>query len=107
MQKYPPKLYKSLNLSSWLKAAALDDGAGVACLLSANTSFFTNISEIVPRGDTFATDAWAPALDGVALPQTIVDALAAGRVAPGVPPRASNPFLPTRSLNTQTFRSRF
>jgi carboxylesterase type B len=70
------------NATSYLKAAAADDGA---CLVQAEAKTITAYAEFVPRGDTFYTDAWAPVVDGVALPTSLVAAIAAGKVAPSVP----------------------
>ena len=47
------------NATSYLKAAAADDGA---CLVQAEAKTITAYAEFVPRGDTFYTDAWAPAV---------------------------------------------
>lgn len=73
------------NLTSYLKAAAEPLGtADDQCLLQASTARLLSLSEAVPRGDSFETDAWAPVIDGVALGGSIVDLIAAGKVAPGV-----------------------
>ena len=71
------------NLSTYLKAAAGGE-AGVSCILRANGTMMMQIGEMLPRADDFFTDSWAPVVDGVALPQSIVSAFDAGKLAPGV-----------------------
>ena len=65
------------NATSYLKAAA----PGAGCLLTANASLITNLAQFLPRGDTFETDAWAPAVDGKQLPDAIIPRIANGQVA--------------------------
>ena len=55
------------------------------CLLSADAALLSTIAKFMPLGDTFYTDAFAPVVDGVALPSDLISLLDKGHVAPGVP----------------------
>ena len=70
------------SVTTYLKAAA-GGAAGMRCMLQANASMMMPLGELVPRSDTFETDSWAPVVDGVALPQSIVKLIGAGKIAPG------------------------
>ena len=72
--------------TAYLRAGAAGD-AGVACILHADAKTLNEFGEMLPRGDTFETDNWAPVVDGVALDQTISARIAAGNLAPGKPMR--------------------
>ena len=67
-----------------LLKAARGGEAGVACLLGADAKYLTELAAGAPCTDTMATDMWAPAVDGVDLPLSFVDAAAQGSLAPGV-----------------------
>ena len=71
------------SVTSYLKAAAGGDDA-TACLVQANASTISALTDFMPRGDTFQTDAWAPSVDGVAQDGDIIRRLNEGKVAPGV-----------------------
>lgn len=66
-----------------LKAARAGED-GVQCLLAANASTLVNVTEYVPRDDSFETDGWAPVVDGQALKSSILDRIEDGRIAPHV-----------------------
>ena len=67
-----------------LKAGARGD-AGIACLVQAKGETLNELTQFMPRDDTFQTDAFAPVLDGIAFAEPITDAVAAGRIPPAVP----------------------
>lgn len=54
------------------------------CLLSANAVLLKNITESMPRDDTFQTDAWAPVIDGVYLQHSFMVSLSESDVASDV-----------------------
>ena len=68
---------------AYLKAAA-GGATGVRCLELANATTLVSLTEYVPRDDDFATDGWAPVVDGVDLVAPILDSIASGSIAPGV-----------------------
>ena len=73
------------SVTAYLKAAA-GGAKGVQCLVQADAKvLMQGINSFAPRADTFQTDTWAPVLDGVAFKRSIIDSIAAGNVAPGVP----------------------
>jgi len=61
------------NYTTYLKAAK--EECELPCLLNADANLLNDIGESVPRDDTFATDAWAPVVDGVDLPWSIEDGI--------------------------------
>jgi len=71
------------NATAYLKKAA-GGSKGTACLMGADAKLIVQLGEIVPRGDTFETDSWAPVIDGVGLRRSIIDSIIDGHVAPGV-----------------------
>jgi carboxylesterase type B len=68
---------------TFLKATE-DGDAGVSCLLSASAHALSNVSEYVPRDDSFETDGWAPVVDGVDTKRSITQDINEGRIAPNV-----------------------
>jgi carboxylesterase type B len=77
------RLPPDTTVTSFLRAAA-GGKAAVDCLQRANASMVNQLTAFMPKGDTFYTDAWAPAVDGAAIPETVIARLDAGHVAPGV-----------------------
>lgn len=59
----------------FMKRGPQNPSARVSCLLSAEAKHLELLTEDVPRDDTFATDGWAPVLDGVTLPASLLDQL--------------------------------
>ena len=77
-----PWLLPEGGVRAALKKAA-GGAAGVSCLVGADAMLLLNISAWgLPRKDTELTDAWAPVVDGVELPDAIEARLGAGHVAP-------------------------
>ena len=69
--------------TSYLKQA--EGGAqGVECLRRASADRLTLYADLVPRGDTFETDAWAPVIDGVEQVGTVTERIVQGHTAPNV-----------------------
>ena len=72
------------QVTSSLKAAAGGE-QGVECVTRASAADLNTVTDFLPRGDTFETDAFAPVIDGVALSTDIVSLIAAKQLAPDVP----------------------
>ena len=51
---------------------------------AANATLLSQIGDFLPRDDTFATDGYAPAVDGVDLKGTITSLIDQGQLAPNV-----------------------
>eukprot|EP00933_Yihiella_yeosuensis_P064970 TRINITY_DN68548_c0_g1_i1.p1 TRINITY_DN68548_c0_g1~~TRINITY_DN68548_c0_g1_i1.p1 ORF type:complete len:671 (-),score=108.86 TRINITY_DN68548_c0_g1_i1:25-2037(-) len=64
----------------FLKRGPVSAEDRVRCLMSANSSAIEWLTESVPRDDTFQTDGWAPVIDGVTLPSTLMKQIHEGKL---------------------------
>lgn len=69
---------------AFLKRGPQDRRLRLDCLLAADGLRLNFLTGVMPKDDTFQTDAWAPVVDGVDLVEPIERSVARGRLAAGV-----------------------
>jgi len=69
---------------SYFKSGPTDSNEQMNCLLRADAVLMNSVTYLVPRDDTFQTDAWAPVIDGVDVREPITKSVARGDIAQGV-----------------------
>ena len=64
------------NVSTLMRGVDWNTEGAMHCLLATDSGTLLRVSDNVQFGDTLFTDQWAPAIDGVALPQAITASIA-------------------------------
>eukprot|EP00746_Dinoflagellata_sp_MGD_P020199 gnl/MRDRNA2_/MRDRNA2_14698_c0_seq2.p1 gnl/MRDRNA2_/MRDRNA2_14698_c0~~gnl/MRDRNA2_/MRDRNA2_14698_c0_seq2.p1 ORF type:complete len:639 (-),score=91.70 gnl/MRDRNA2_/MRDRNA2_14698_c0_seq2:45-1961(-) len=74
----------SANNVAFAKRGPVEPEERLHCLTNANASLLNMLTFMMPRDDTFASDCWAPVIDGVDMPKTLVEMFNDGGVSANV-----------------------